>query len=155
MNLIITGHRKHKLENYDVPWIQAAMDQLVHELHRKNGYIQAYSGMASGIDLWFCMTCQNEELEIPYIACIPFEEQAETMSEDDARLRQSLIDCAAVVMKVKNSWMVEKADMAIVVWDGNKGGTHNVLQQLIERKKPFYWINPVAKTVYDCTALTW
>lgn len=45
--------------------------------------------------------------------------------------------------------MVEKADTGLVVWDGNKGGTHNVFQQLVEKKKPFVWINPVNEKFYE------
>lgn len=104
--------------------------------------------MASGVDLWFCEACLA--LDIPYIACIPFDEQGETMEESEALLRSELIRQAGQVRKVKNSWMVEEAEMGIVVWDGNKGGTHNVVQQLIEKQKPFIWINPVGRKVWHC-----
>jgi len=72
------------------------------------------------------------------------------MSAEDAILRQKYINSAQNVLSVKNSWMIEKADIGIVVWDGNKGGTHNVLQQLVEKKKSFQWINPVSETVWEC-----
>jgi uncharacterized phage-like protein YoqJ len=64
--------------------------------------------------------------------------------------REELLAGAVEIKKVKNSWMVEHCDTAIVVWDGNKGGTANVVQQLVEGKKNFYWINPVAKVVWKC-----
>lgn len=73
------------------------------------------------------------------------------MLEDERQLREGLVSTAASVRKVKNSWMVETSDMGIIVWDGNKGGTHNVLQQMVERKKPFFWINPVSQKIYNCT----
>lgn len=107
-----------------------------------------YSGMASGVDLWFCNTCF--QMGIPYVACIPFEEQADTMGEEERDYRQRLINGAVSVRAVKNSWMVEASDMGIIVWDGNKGGTHNVLQQMVERKKPFFWLNPVSEKIYNC-----
>lgn len=149
MKVVITGHRLHKLESYSCGKIYGLINALLHQLKEKHGYIRGYAGMASGVDLWFCQNCNS--LEIPYVACIPFDGQEETMDENARELRGQLIEAASEVYRVKNSWMVEKADMAIVVWDGNKGGTHNVLQQLVENKKPFYWINPVSEVIYDCT----
>lgn len=45
--------------------------------------------------------------------------------------------------------MVEIIDYGIIVWDGNKGGTHNVFQQMIENKKGFVWINPVSEKILE------
>ena len=81
---------------------------------------------------------------------IPFQEQSETMGDEENKLRQFYIDNSSSVIIMKNSLMVEKSDMGIVVWDGNKGGTHNVVQQLIEKNKPFIWINPVGQKVWKC-----
>ena len=146
MKCLISGHRLFKLQNYELGWIKNAIDDTI--LNNMSLISYGYSGMASGVDLWFCSTCLG--LDIPYCACIPFEEQNETMDEVEQKFRQYCIDNAAQVIRMKNSLMVEKADIGIVVWDGNKGGTHNVLQQMVERKKPFFWINPVSKKVYDC-----
>lgn len=148
MRLIVTGHREEKLTNYDQNWISTRIASLVSTLKRDHGVSLAYSGMASGIDLWFCKACQIHEL--PYIACVPFDEQGDLMTEESRLVRDTYLKSAASIMKVKNSWMVEHADMAIVVFDGNKGGTANVFQQLIEKNKPFVWINPVGQKVWEC-----
>lgn len=148
MKVLITGHRKHKLENYDTAWIKLALEQAIYDIKQRYGGFIGLSGMASGVDLWFCRECENQD--ISFIACIPFPEQRDTMSKEDQEEREHQIGTADRVMDVKNSWMVEHADMGIVVWDGNKGGTHNVLQQLVEAKKPFVWINPVGQRVWHC-----
>lgn len=148
MKVLVTGHRKFKLENYDCDWIRLALEQVVGDLLIKHGYLRGYSGMASGVDLWFCAELGVRNLA--YVACIPFEGQEDTMSKEDAEFRKYLLSGAVETRSVKNSWMVEECDMGIVVWDGNKGGTHNVVQQLIERKKSFIWINPVAQSIYHC-----
>lgn len=145
---MVTGHRLKKLSNYDLGNIQFALDDLVSTLQTE-GVSLAYSGMADGVDLWFCQSCLWNEL--PYISCVPFEEQDEYMSAEDKELRKSLLTNAKQIMSVKNSWMVEHADVAIVVWDGNKGGTHNVVQQLVEKNIPFHWINPVSNKIWHCT----
>jgi uncharacterized phage-like protein YoqJ len=147
MNVMVTGHRVQKLQGYDTGWIKTALYETLAEL-KKDHHVRGYSGMASGVDLWFCEHCLD--LKILYVACVPFAEQADTMSKDDAELRDRLIRQAVEVKYVRNERMVRWADMAVVVWDGNKGGTHNCLQILIEKKTDFMWINPVKQAVIRC-----
>jgi uncharacterized phage-like protein YoqJ len=148
MRIVITGHRAEKLAPYDFQWIQTAIDNVLVELKSKDKNLLAYSGMASGVDLHFCQSCII--LGIPYIACVPFEGQEETMAQKDRDLRASLLKTAKEIKQVKNSWMVEHTDMGICLFDGNKGGTHNVFQQWVENRKNFYWINPVGKVTWKC-----
>jgi uncharacterized phage-like protein YoqJ len=148
MRLIVTGHREEKLKNYSSDWIAIQISQLVYTINVDRGISLAYSGMASGVDLWFCEACFK--YQIPYIACIPFEEQADYMTPETRLRREDLLKFASQKMSVKNSWMVEHCDEAIVVWDGNKGGTHNVVQQLVEKNIPFTWINPVGEKMWHC-----
>lgn len=147
MKLLITGHRLHKLESYNIEWIKAALFSTMVDLTQYDKVI-GYSGMASGCDLWFCQYCLD--LSIPYYACVPFDGQEETMDEESKVHRAALLKSAAKAHYVKNSKMVEWADAGIVAWDGNKGGTHNVVQQLVEKNKPFWWINPVGEKVWEC-----
>jgi len=148
MRLMITGHREYKLtqNGYDIGWITDSIEQILMEVHEFKPL--CYSGMADGIDMIFCKLCSN--LKLPFIACIPFEGQEKLMDTYRRVFRDQLLSEAKEIKKVKNSWMVENCDTAIVVWDGNKGGTHNVVQQLVEKKKNFFWINPVAKVVWKC-----
>lgn len=148
MRIVITGHRTEKLQPYDFGWIQSAIDDLLVEIKVYGTDLLAYSGMASGIDLHFCRSCLL--LGIPFIACVPFEGQEETMSPRDADLREQYLKVAKEIKQVKNSWMVEHCDVGLAVWDGNKGGTHNVVQQFVEKRRNFYWINPVAKVTWKC-----
>lgn len=148
MRLIVTGHRDEKLETYNRLWIKAAIEECLLKLKNCPGISIAYAGMASGVDLTFCESCQF--YDIPFIACVPFEGQEKRMTEDAARFRKELLEIAKEIKYVKNSWMVENCDYAIAVWDGNKGGTHNVVQQLIEKKKNWLWVNPVSEVIWDC-----
>ena len=148
MRIVITGHRAEKLAPYDFGWIQSAIDDVLVEIKTKNNDLLAYSGMASGIDLHFCNSCIL--LGIPYIACVPFEGQENTMSVRDGEIRKQLLESAKEIKEVKNSWMVEHCDIGIAIFDGNKGGTANVFQQFIEKRRNFYWINPVGKVTWKC-----
>jgi len=148
MRIVITGHRTEKLATYDIGWIQTAIDDVLVELKTKDSSLLAYSGMASGIDLHFCKSCML--LGIPFIACVPFEGQENTMSVRDAEIREQLLKVAKEIKQVKNSWMVEHTDVGIAVWAGQKGGTFNVVEQFVTARKSFYWINPVGKVTWKC-----
>lgn len=150
MKLMVSGHRRKKLEEngYDINWIEDCIIQVLEKIKELKIPFISYVGMADGVDLKFCEVCNY--LEMPYIACIPFEEQNEYMCSSDKLARDLHISAAKEIKKVKNSWMVEHCDEAIVVWDGNKGGTANVIQQLVEKNIPFTWINPVGKKVWRC-----
>ena len=146
MKLLVTGHRLFKLAAYDVAWIKSAVEDTL--LANLDVVSYGFAGMASGVDLWFCQACLA--LGIPYAACVPFEAQRDEMGPEEATLRDELLAAAAEVRHVRNRVMVEACDAGMVIWDGNKGGTHNVLQQLVEADKPFFWINPVAHKVWRC-----
>ena len=146
MKTLVTGHRLHKLQQYDIAWIQnAILESFETTFLKATSY--GLSGMASGADLWFCGACLY--YNIPYAACIPFESQSTTMDEISQKQREHYIRHASKILKIRNSQMVEKADSALVIFDGNKGGTHNVFQQLIEKNIPMVWINPVAKKFWE------
>jgi uncharacterized phage-like protein YoqJ len=151
MKTLITGHRTSKLEEYDIDWIKTSMFDIItspieYDFHVSYGL----SGMASGVDLWFCQ--QLYTLGIGYSACIPFKDQDRCVENNEMSFRRELIEKSSKIYKyMRNSQMLEKANQAIVVWDGNKGGTHNVVQQLVEKSKGFLWINPVAKKIWNCT----
>lgn len=146
MKTLVTGHRLHKLQQYDIEWIQNAILESFETTFLKNTSY-GLSGMASGVDLWFCEACLF--FGIPYAACVPFESQSETMDEESQKQREQYIRNASEILKIRNSLMVEKTDSALVVFDGNKGGTHNVFQQLIEKSIPMVWINPVGKKIWE------
>jgi uncharacterized phage-like protein YoqJ len=145
MKVLITGHRLFKLSSYDLDWIKEAVELAIVSFP---GIAVGLSGMASGVDLWFCQSCHKHN--IPYIACPPFEEQVETIPFSEKELREWCLTQASDVWKIRNSQMVARSDAGIVVFDGNKGGTHNVMQQLVENNKPFIWINPVGQKVWEC-----
>ena len=146
MKTLVTGHRLFKLESYDTDWIKLAIEEILSD--RENPVSYGMSGMASGVDLWFCQACIA--CAIPYEACIPFEDQRFEMEIHETELRDDLIASAAQVSHVRNRYMVEKAQAGIAVWDGNKGGTHNVVQQMVEAGKPFWWLNPVSQRIWKC-----
>lgn len=147
MRILVSGHRLHKLQNYDQEWIKMAIEEAI-ESWSTHGMSLGLSGMASGVDLWFCDICKK--MSIPYIACPPFEDQADTMDSQSVAHREICLQDAVEIKKIRNSSMINLSEGGIIVWDGNKGATHNVLQQILEKQKDFVWINPVAEKVWKC-----
>lgn len=136
MKVLISGHRESKLVNYDLEWIVKNINNIIYE----NPAIIGLSGMADGIDLLYCQLLIKYRRG--YHCYIPFDKQDEYMSDSDKTWRQNLIKSSWGIKKAKNSQMVNDCDYGIIVWDGNKGGTHNVFQQMLEAKKSFWWIEP-------------
>lgn len=146
MKTLITGHRLYKLQQYDTTLIKLLIHCVFEDTFLKDTRY-GLSGAASGVDLWFCQELYDRT--IPYAMYVPFEAQSLTMEMWEQNERRVVFERAAEIYNCRNSKMVEDADCALVVFDGNKGGTHNVFQQLIEMGKPFVWINPVSMKYYE------
>ena len=86
MKVLISGHRIQKLEGYDLEWVKDTLSKYV------GAATIGLSGMASGVDLWYCEALLKKGAG--YIAYVPFEGQESTMSKEDAKLRRSLLDKA-------------------------------------------------------------
>lgn len=141
MKTLISGHRQERMGWYNTAWIEHQIERAILELNTSIGL----SGMANGVDLIFCRLC--EKIGIHLHCYVPFEGQSDYMSVSDTLERLRFITKYTRVDS-RNSAMVEKCDNGIIVFDGNKGGTHNVFQQMLENKKPFIWIEPNNQKTY-------
>jgi uncharacterized phage-like protein YoqJ len=92
------------------------------EAKQSAGYVQIFSGMASGVDLW-ALEIANE-LKIKYVACIPFTDQEKLLNKEDRDLREKLIRNANKVVFERNRYMVDKCAAAVVVWGRNTKGRY-------------------------------
>ena len=140
MKTLISGHRKSKLQNYDIGFIREAIYSAVKDIPAIG-----LSGMADGVDLMFCEVLLEQGKG--YHCYLPFVGQEKYMSCEDVARRESLIHQAWKVLHLRNSAMVERCNYGVIVWDGNKGGTHNVFQQMVETGKEFIWIDPVNERI--------
>lgn len=147
MKLMVSGHREEKLSTCDREAIRSLMGRLVGSLMFQHGYSVALSGMASGVDLWFMEDCLKWGYRC--VACVPFENQTDYMTAEAAEWREGLLRRAHETLHVRNRYMTQNCDAAVVVWDGNKGGTHNCFQQLLEYKKKIFWIAPQYPSVVE------
>lgn len=137
----ITGHRPPGLGcSYDIPnptyeKVYAALQSKFHELAPE----KIISGMALGTDQWAAWAAM--ELDIPFIAAVPFEGQESKWPEDSKRKFKTLLDAAAEVvvvspggyapekMHIRDRWIVDNSTDLVGVWNGQRyGGTYGTIQ---------------------------
>jgi uncharacterized phage-like protein YoqJ len=131
-----TGHRPPKLGGYSVPnpiynFVRGELRRVLMELKPD----ETISGMALGLDQWAAEVCI--ELEIPFIAAIPFKGQENYWPEESRERYYKLLAAASRVhvvnhggyaswkMQTRNQWMVDNSNVVIAVFDGTPGGTKN------------------------------
>jgi uncharacterized phage-like protein YoqJ len=118
MILAATGHRPPKLGGYNL-LVRRALGALAVEYLSQNRPDTVITGMALGWDQAVAGACAA--LDIPFIAAVPFKEQANRWPEEAQRRWQRLIAAAERVeiisehasdraMQQRNRWMVDHAD---------------------------------------------
>lgn len=138
--IAVTGHRPDKLGGYDennplAIAIKRHMRAIL--LRSENIDVSVVSGMALGVDQWWAEAAI--ELDIPFIAAIPFDGFHERWPrESQERFRSILGQAQGIVyvcapgyeprkMQARNEWMVDNSDQLIAYWNGSNGGTANCL----------------------------
>lgn len=137
-----TGHRPDKLTKFGKPYtteqhfgiVEVVIDWLEgHEVKK------VISGMALGYDM--ALAHAAVELDIPFIAAVPFEGQERMWSPKSKAFFKTLLDKAAEVvyvcdpgyapwkMQKRNEWMVDNSNVLLALYNGDKtGGTANCVR---------------------------
>lgn len=142
-----TGHRPEKLGGYGLENIHL-VDRFATEILRTifPRPTLIYSGMAQGWDQALATACII--LEIPFVACVPFNGQA-VMWPYTARTRyDSILKCAsntivvepgayaAWKLQARNEYMVDQCQSLLALWNGSSGGTKNCIDYAIKCQRP-------------------
>lgn len=153
--VVATGHRPEKCGGYSkhaqLRLKELAIDWLVALTPRG-----AISGMALGWDTAIVEACLD--LQLPYVACIPFEGQDTKWFPESRRAYRTYLDRAANVivcssgkyapekMQIRNERMIDLAlkkapgpenSILLALWDGTSGGTKNCLSYADSRIPTF------------------
>lgn len=157
IKVMITSHRPHRLGGYDennpiMTFVKKQTKNILEKLKATDDII-GISGMAIGGDQIFCKVCL--ELNIPYIAYLPFAGQELKWSTAAQKQYKELISKAKQViivspgnysprkMQLRNEAMAKDCDISIGVWDGKTyGGTYNCIKYLKSIGKKIIHINP-------------
>ena len=131
------GPRPQKIGGFQIPnptytKIRNALKNKILELKPE----KCISGMALGVDQMAAELCI--ELEIPFIAAVPFVGQESVWPEASKLKYKNILDNAQEVkivseggyaswkLQKRNEWMVDNSDILIAVWnEGYVGGTTN------------------------------
>lgn len=157
MNIAVTGHRPRKLYGYNLSAPEyTILKEKFKTILKKNKATTAYTGMALGADIVFAnavLDLKKEGIDIRLVAVLPCANQDKKWSKKDQKRYQEVLQAADEVMqlsveeyspelmKARNRWLVDHADMLIAVWDGSNSGTSNCIRYAIS-KIPVYRICP-------------
>ena len=132
-----TGHRPNKLGGYGMP-ATVKLVNLARDWLEENKPSQVISGMALGWD--YALAAAAFDLDIPFIAAVPFEGQEKMWPDESKRNYHTLLADASKVeyvcepgyapwkMQKRNEWMVDNSDLVLAVWNGTPGGTANCVR---------------------------
>jgi len=143
-----TGHRKLDINSQ---W-DYVRDQIKNKLIELKP-TKAVSGVAIGVDQLAADICI--ELNIPFIAAVPFVGQELIWPAEAKERYMRLLDFADEVVVVspgkyaawklqrRNEYIVNTSDMIIAVYQpGKSGGTKNCLDYAAKKNKEVFRINP-------------
>jgi uncharacterized phage-like protein YoqJ len=128
-----TGHRSERLGNR-VNEVYSAIQAFM----QNESPSTVISGMAGGVDQLAAGWARA--LRIPWIAAVPFPDQASRWPEKHREIYLKLLEDAKLVEVISESysrdvyekrdrWMVDNCDLLVAVWDGvEKGGTWNTIR---------------------------
>lgn len=157
MDIAVTGHRPGKLYGYSLSAPEyTILKEKLKMILRKYKATTAYTGMALGTDTIFAravLDLKKEGMDIRLVAVLPCANQDRKWSQKDQKRYREILQTADEVvqlseeeyrpelMRIRNRWLVDHADMLIAVWDGSNSGTSNCVQYAIP-KIPVYRICP-------------
>lgn len=157
MKIAITGHRPGKLYGYSLSDSKyTILKEKLKMILKKYKATTAYTGMALGTDMIFAnavLDLKKEGVDIRLVAVLPCVNQDKKWSKKDQKRYHEILQAADEVfllseeeyspelMRIRNRWLVDHADMLIAVWDGSNSGTSNCIRYAVP-KIPVYRICP-------------
>jgi len=158
MNCAFSGHRPNKLLHlggYNLKDIRYdPLRDLIKKYLIDLNVTKILSGMALGIDQLVAEIAI--EMNIPYIAAIPFVGQETAWPKQSQEYYQELLNQASEIvvvckgvyaaykMQIRNQYLVDNSDVLIAIFNTSEtsGGTYNCIQYAEKQNKQIIKINP-------------
>lgn len=141
--IMVTGHRPQKLGGFKVNPTQTFVKEQLERVIKKldNGSVELVTGMALGVDQWFCEIGLGLGLKVhAYLPCKgqskkwdknAQEKHKELTLQCDWRLISKDTYQGPHQLLNRNTAMVSDSNIAIIVWDGKEnGGTWDAVQKI-------------------------
>lgn len=165
--VMVTGHRPPGIGGYQTPnpteqWVRSTLRSILEGLKNRHPDLEGVTGMALGVDTIFAEVCID--LEIPFIAAVPFAGQERRWPEESQVRYNTLLKAAKQVvivdeiksyhsdrfggkMHLRNKWMVDHSKLTIAVWDGSDGGTAGAVNMARKRNdRKILIADPIQRT---------
>ena len=134
-----TGHRPDKMELGEKeikPLLEKAIDESIAD-----GYITFITGMAMGTDIWaaeIVLEKKKRNTALHLICALPHQNFESRRSMTEKMRFNKIIKKADLVKEinnhyftgcyqVRNEWMVDRSNLVIAVFNGQKSGTKNTV----------------------------
>ena len=125
------------------------------------GYDEFITGVAMGFDTWVAedvLALKQEFPAVKLLCAVPFPEQAGKWSRADKLRRERIIESADSVTVTspeyskscfftRNRYMVDRSDVVVCCFDGQKGGTAYTVDYARKRGLAIVQINPMDNVV--------
>ncbi len=166
LTVAFTGYRPDKMpftESDTDATYRAFRESLSAVISRllERGATHFISGVAMGFDIWAAEEILKEKKKTPSIhleCAIPFPAQADTWQKDYKKRREKILkeaDESVTLSKeytkecffVRNRYMVDKSDVVVCAYDGQRGGTAYTVNYALEKKKIVIRIDPKSARV--------
>ena len=134
-----TGHRPNKLQMPEKE-VRKLLEKEIDEAIA-DGYVTFISGMASGVDVWaaeIVLDRKRKNKNLHLVCALPHPGFEKRRSEAEKQLFENILQKADLVKmindhyfsscyQVRNTWMVDRSNLVISVFNGQKGGTKNTI----------------------------
>ena len=134
-----TGHRPDKMEQGEKeikPLLEQAIDDAI-----ANGYVTFITGMAMGTDIWaaeIVLERKKKNSNLHLICALPHPNFEKPRSMTEKMRFNKIIKNADLVKEindhyfngcyqVRNEWMVDRSNLVIAVFNGQRSGTKNTV----------------------------
>jgi len=134
-----TGHRPDKMELGEKeikPLLEKAIDNAIAE-----GYVTFITGMAMGTDIWaaeIVLERKKKKNDMHLICALPHPNFESRRSMTEKMRFNNIIKNADLVKEIndhyfngcyqaRNEWMVDRSNLVITVFNGQKSGTKNTV----------------------------
>lgn len=122
----------------------------------ERGAVHFVSGMAMGFDIWAAEEVLKQKEKAPQLqleCAIPFPSQADTWQKEYKKRRERILkeaDSSVILSKEytkdcffeRNRYMVDKADVVVCAYDGQRGGTAYTVNYALEKNRIVIKIDP-------------
>lgn len=160
-SVAFTGYRPEKMpfeENMQDENYLSFREELCKVINHliECGYTHFLSGVATGFDTWVAeavLELQKENKDLHLECVIPCPDQDKKWEQTDKDRRQMILELADQSTLVsehysrdcffaRNRYMVDKSDVVVCAYDGQKGGTAYTVKYALRQNKIVIQINP-------------